>query len=84
MATLYSYKAVDDLIARYINKGGEALQTWEGVLCSGDWFLYDFSGKLKFYVIKEVYLNEWSSAQTIRAYNKIPKKYQKILDEHGC
>ena len=80
----YSYQQVDNLIERYTNKGGEALQTSEGVLGSGDWLLYDFGGKLKFIVIREIYLNSWSSAHTVRMYNRIPKKYQKILNEHGC
>ena len=81
---LYDYKQVDALIAKYVDKGGETLQLDEGTLGSGDWLLYDYSGSLKFIVIKEVYLNEWSSAHTIRKYNKIPKKYEKILSDHGC
>lgn len=81
---LYDYKQVDSLIERYLNKGGEALQTREGVLGSGDWLLYDYNDKLKFIVICEVALNCWSSAHTIRAYNKMPKKYEKILAEHGA
>lgn len=79
---LYGYKQVDALIEKYVSKGGEALQLNEGVLCSGDWLLFDFSGHLKFIVIKEVALNSWSSAQTIRRYNKIPKKYMNILSQH--
>lgn len=82
--SLYSYKQVDALIEKYANKGGETLQLDEGVLGSGNWLLFDYSGRLKFIVIKEVYLNEWSSAHTIRKYNKMPKKYEKILAEHGC
>lgn len=81
---LYDYKQVDALIERYANKGGETLQLNEGTLGSGDWLLFDHSNRLKFIVIKEVYLNCWSSAHTIRKYNKIPKKYEKILAEHGC
>lgn len=82
--SLYSYTYVDALIERYANKGGETLQTDEGCLGSGNWLLFDRSGRLKFIVIKEVYLNAWSSAHTIRKYNKIPKKYEKVLTEHGC
>lgn len=82
--SLYSYKQVDALIEKYVNKGGETLQLDEGVLGSGNWLLFDYSGRLKFIVIKEVYLNAWSSAHTIRKYNKMPKKYEKILAEHGC
>lgn len=31
-------------------------------------------------IITEKYLNEWSSAVTIRQYNKIPKKYKQVID----
>lgn len=31
-------------------------------------------------IIKEVYLNEWSSAYSLTMYNKIPKKYQAVID----
>ena len=81
---LYDYKQVDALIEKYVNKGGETLQLNEGVLGSGDWLLFDYSGHLKFIVIKEVALNCWSSAHTVRKYNKIPKKYEEILAAHGC
>ena len=80
MKGTYSLEAVSKLIDTYISKGGEALQTDEGVLMHGDWLLYDLNGKLKFIVIKEVYVNEWTSRQTVRKYNKIPKKYFKVLD----
>ena len=81
---LYSYQDVDRLISDYTEKGGEALQLNEGTLGSGDWLLYDYRDKLKFIIINEVYLNEWSSAHKVRCYNKIPKKFQKILEDHGC
>ena len=76
---LYDYHQVDALISKYTEKGGEALQVREGTLGSGDWYLYDYAGRLKFIIIKEVYLNEWSSAHTIRTYNSIPKKYQQEI-----
>lgn len=80
---LYSYEAVNDLICRYTDAGGEMYEMREGVLGCGDLLLYDFCDHLKTYVIREVYLNEWSSAHTIRAYNKMPAKYLKILEAAG-
>lgn len=77
---LYDYHQVDALIDRYISKGGEALQVNEGTLGRGDWFLFDHSGNLKFIIIREVYLNEWSSAHKIRMYNKMPKKYKREIE----
>ena len=73
--THYTCTQVDNLISRYIDAGGDAIQTNEGVLGSGDWILFDFPNKLKCFVITEIYLNEWSSTHKIRSYNKIPKKY---------
>lgn len=75
---LYHYTEVDKLIERFISKGGEAIQTDEGVLGSGSWILH--GEKLKTIVITEVATGSWSSAHTIRCYNKTPKKYQTIID----
>jgi len=69
----YSYKEVDKLIERYIEKGGEAIQLNEGVLGSGDWILT--SDTLCSYVIKEVFVTSWTSTHTIRRYKTLPKKY---------
>lgn len=84
MKNLYSCKAVAELIDDYINRGGEVVTIEEGVLGYGITLLYDTREpmRLKFIVIKEVYLNAWSSAHTIRQYNKIPQKYEKMLDEY--
>ena len=69
------------LIDRYIERGGQAYQINEGVLMHGDWLLFDTNGLLKTIIIKEVYVNEWTSEQTVRMYNKTPLKYQKIIDK---
>lgn len=42
----------------------------------GDWVLFDTNGVWKTIIIKEVYVNEWTSKQTVRMYNKTPLKYQ--------
>jgi len=76
---LYYGEIIDAVITKYLNAGGEVFQVSEGVLTSGDWILYDTSGKLKNFIIKEVYLNDWSSAQTIRSYKKLPKKYERMI-----
>lgn len=67
-----------------ISRGGEVAYIEEGVLGYGTTLLYDLREPvhLKFVVIKEVYLNEWSSAHSIRQYNRIPQKYNKMLDEY--
>lgn len=79
--TLYTISSVEKLIANYLERGGQMLQMREGVLGCGDVLLYDECGKLKTYVIHEVALNSWNSAQKVRAYNKMPEKYRKMMEE---
>lgn len=74
---------VDEFIQKYIKAGGDAYQTEEGTLGSGNWILFDTTGKLRSFVINEVYLNEWSSAHTIRGYKKLPKKYEALLENYN-
>lgn len=38
-------------------------------------------GDLYNYIITEVPLNCWSSADKVRRYKKLPKKYQKMVNE---
>lgn len=77
--TIYSNKVVQDVIDNYIKKGGEVIEAIEGCLgygttiCIGD--------GLKSTIIQEVFLNSWSSGHTIRMYNKLPKKYEKLLSK---
>ena len=65
------YHYVDNLVAWYEEEGGYAIQLNEGSLASGDWILYDDTGKLKcFYIYEEVY----------RDWNGFPKKYKKMVE----
>lgn len=74
---LYSYRAVDKLIADAVEIYGAEVYTLEGSLLDN----YIITGeKIKTYIVKEIYLNEWSSAYNVRSYNKIPEKYQKVID----
>ena len=75
----YTLKAIEELIQRYLNFGGEVDTLEEGILGLGTVLLYGAPGK-KVIVIKEVYLNSWSSGHTVRMYNKMPNKYEKELE----
>lgn len=79
--TTYSYKAVDNLINRYAEKtdnfSNGGIIEFCGSLCD-NYIL--FGDGLKTTIIREKYLNEWSSGSTIRMYNKTPEKYQRIID----
>jgi hypothetical protein len=80
--TTYTLEAVQELIQRYYKKDPEMEMTEvvEGALGYGTTILQGEG--LKTAVIQERYLNEWSSAHTIRMYNKIPKKYELLIEEY--
>lgn len=78
MATIYGYSAVENLLKKYSDSGREYVGytipggLLDGMIITGD--------RLKTAIIKEVYLNEWSSGATIRLYKKIPAKYARIVE----
>lgn len=74
--TIYTIKACEDLMNRYLELGGEITMIEEGCLGLGV-VVCSAVGK-KYAVIKEVFLNEWSSGHVIRLYKKLPKKYEQI------
>lgn len=74
---LYSCTAVLELLNRYLAKGGEVIEVEEG--CLGYGTVICVGNGLKTIVIKEVFINEWSSGHTIRKYNKLPKKYSEMI-----
>jgi hypothetical protein len=76
----YTLSAVEDLINRYVERGGEvAIEIITGNLGYGTTIC--FGDGLKTAVIQERFQNEWSSTHTITMYNKLPKKYQLMLNE---
>lgn len=80
---VYTIESTQKLIDEYTEKGGSVFQIQAGVLGLGDLVLYDEREpvQLKTFVIHEVPLNEWSSAQSIRAYNKMPEKYHVMIEK---
>ena len=77
MTKLYSLSECEKLINKYVERGGEVYTIEEGCLGLGVMVLTCHN--LKTTIIKEVYLNEWSSAHKVRMYNNCPKKYQEII-----
>ena len=75
---LYTYNAVKDLMDRYLDKGGDVYEIEEGSLAQG--LTICMAEGYKTAIINEVYLNEWSSGQKVRFYNRLPKKYEKMID----
>lgn len=77
--TLYSSEAVEKLAEQYRAKGGELTPITEGSLLEYGLAIFHGDG-LKTAVIKEKYLNAWSSAYTCRLFNRMPKKYAEMLE----
>lgn len=76
----YTETAVQKAIDTYIKRGGAIDIIEEGCLLSFSLAILH-APNLKYIVIKEQYLNEWSSAYVAKQYNKLPKKYQIALDK---
>ena len=72
----YSLEAIEKLINQYLDKGGEISQIQEGCLGYGK-MLLSASG-YKYAVVQERFVNSWVSTHSIRFYNKLPKKWQKL------
>lgn len=67
---------IKEMSQRYIDKGGE-VYIIEGGL--NDNYILTGHG-LKTTIIKEKSLNDWSSCNVIKRYNKLPKKYAKVIE----
>ena len=79
---LYSYKAIDELIAKLDELGYECCQIFDSVVASGNWICVPPDDNHYYYIITEKVLNEWSSAHTIRRCKKLSKANEKLLVEY--
>lgn len=79
--SLYTISSVEKLINDALEIGYEMVQLREGVLGVGDLVLISPDDKHYNFVVREVALNEWSSAQTIRRCRKISKALQAEIDQ---
>lgn len=76
----YNLSSCETLITNYIKYGGTSTVLSEGVLGLGTVLLHSAAGK-KTILIKEFFINSWTSGHSVRMYNKVPKKYQTIIDK---
>lgn len=74
---LYSSKSVDDLIGNYVEQGSEVAVIDEGCLAHGLTILYDAAHRLYNYIITEVPLNCWSSADKVRRYKSCQRSIRR-------
>lgn len=70
---LYNQNAIEKLKELY--QGGQLDIIIEGCLLEFQLAIFSKEGK-KYTIVKDKYLNSWSSAYTMKHYNKLPKKYQ--------
>lgn len=75
--TIYSYKVADEIREKFLERADAFVYEISGSLV--DNYIMGADGCYTF-VVRECYLNEWSSGVTIRKYRKIPAKYQKIIE----
>lgn len=75
---LYSItnEQIAKMIDRYIGYGGEVYTIYGSL---NDNYILVADG-YKTTIIKELYLNEWSSCNVIKRYNKCPKKYARVME----
>lgn len=78
---LYTISSTETFIQSMVDKGWERVQLNEGVLGIGDCVLISPSERNWNFVIREKYLNEWSSAQTIRKCRKLSKAILKEIEQ---
>ena len=78
--TLYTVRSTDDFIQSLIARGWEGIQLDEGGVGVGDWVLIAPTSQQYNFVIREKFLNEWSSAQTIRRCKKLSKSILKEIE----
>jgi hypothetical protein len=79
--TLYTLNACEELIDKYVNEfGGTSTQIEDGILGLGTLMLHGAPNK-KSILIKETFINSWTSGHSVTMYNKIPKKYNEIISK---
>jgi hypothetical protein len=77
---LYSSEAVEKLAEKYIARGGTITKLRDSVLLEYGLAIFQAEGA-KATVVRDKFLNEWSSAYVVRMYNKLPKKYEQMLEK---
>jgi hypothetical protein len=81
MQNVYTGKSTQSFIDQMIDKGYELVQLREGVCGLGDLVLLSNDEQKYNFVIREVYLNEWSSGHTMRKAAKISVALQAEIDK---
>ena len=78
---IYTCEAAQRAVEHLTNMGYEYIRLSEGVLGMGDCVLLSHDPNKYNFLIREKYLNEWSSGQTIRRFAKISEKLQNEIEQ---
>lgn len=76
-----SIKKAEEFIEFCEQVGYDCIQTSEGTLGIGDWILVSPDKNHWNYIIKEKYLNEWSSCQEIEKFKELPHESLLLVQE---
>lgn len=74
---IYGLDALNNLIEKYQKRENFEQYQIDGCLLDNYILTAD---NTKTAIVKEIYLNAWSSGYNITLYNNIPKKYKKVID----
>lgn len=78
----YEYSDLEKFISHLTNDlGYNCVHTWEGSLGIGNWICLPPDDKHYFFVIHEEYANEWNSRHWMMKCRKLPKQWEKELQE---
>ena len=80
---LYASTAIDELITKALANNYELVQIEEGTIGHGFCVLLAPDEKHYNFVIREVYINCWTSAHTVRRCRKISAALQKQTGQAG-
>lgn len=76
----YTVSAIDSLLSKLSEMKYELYQIQEGCLGCGDWICLPPDEKHYGFEIREVYLNEWSSAHTVRRFRKVSRRQWNLIN----
>ena len=79
---LYTYSAVKECMDKLVSDYGyEIYEIEEGGLVQGFTICVPPTKDMYYYVIREQYINEWTSGQKVQRKMKLNKEEQKALDK---
>ena len=76
----YTVTVVESFLSKLSEMEYQLYQIQEGCLGCGDWICLPPDENHYGFEIREVYLNEWSSAHTVRRFSKVSRRQLKLIN----